>query len=139
MDFSCDEQDQLYLIEWDLPQDIEVAIGKLGTYHFQQGRYVYIGSAKKNIRARIERHLKIEKKTRWHMDYLRPYVEPVKVLTVSFHKGECSLKQFIQKTYGGQMIMKGFGSSDCNCDSHLLKLPVPIDDKESVKNEWLKY
>ncbi len=44
---------QLY-IELKLPTTL--TIGKLGEVNFSAGRYVYAGSAKRNIDARISRH-----------------------------------------------------------------------------------
>lgn len=135
--FSPEENDQLYLIEWVLAHDTDVTVGKVGNYRFSKGIYVYIGSARKNIAARIERHLKVDKKQRWHMDYLRPYVEPNNVITVPLHKGECAFKQFVEKQLSGKAVMKGFGSSDCKCDSHLLKIPYKIENIDEIKKEWL--
>src|SRR5690554_1632467 len=74
---SFEKNHQLYVIQWNLKEAAEVEIGKLSTALFPKGVYVYIGSAKKNIETRVNRHLKIEKKKRWHMDYLRPYVTPL--------------------------------------------------------------
>jgi Uri superfamily endonuclease len=89
----------------------------MGTLHFPQGVYIYTGSARRNILKRIQRHLDIRKKTRWHIDYL--VCQSSVLITgvrLSFFK-ECILN----KQTPGKMIIPGFGSSDCmqGCSSHL--------------------
>ena len=78
---------------------------------------MYTGSAKTNIDKRIERHLCKEKKLHWHIDYLLNN-DAVKIIDIKKSEMiECSLNK---KTYG-TIIIRGFGSSDCNlcCGSHL--------------------
>jgi hypothetical protein len=48
------------------PLDIEV--GRLGVCRFPAGVYVYTGSAKRNLEARIARHCRKDKTLRWHID-----------------------------------------------------------------------
>ena len=57
-----------YLLLLFLEKEKVLQVGKLGTFTFQKGWYCYVGSAMNNLQARIERHLKIEKKLRWHID-----------------------------------------------------------------------
>ena len=96
---------------------VSIQIGKLGTFHFPKGYYMYTGSAQKNMSARIERHLKKDKPLRWHIDYLtiHPAAEIIDVRRSDME--ECELNQLI----GGEIIVPGFGSSDCtsHCGSHL--------------------
>src|SRR5690554_4505526 len=99
--FIDETTDKLYVLQWELDVDREVEVGKLGTFLFSKGIYVYIGSAKKNMEARVNRHLKVNKKKKWHMDYLRPYVTLITAITVPLHEGECHLKQFIEEEYYG--------------------------------------
>lgn len=102
--------------EWTL------TIGRLGRFTFPSGEYVYSGSAKKNILARVNRHLRPEKKLRWHIDYLltAPGVR-VNGLRLST-RDECELVRLS----GGVSPAKGFGASDCRsgCGSHLRRLPA---------------
>jgi Uri superfamily endonuclease len=107
-----------YQIELQLKRDITVAIGKLGLCIFPKGTYVYTGSARKGIDARISRHVrKFGKRLHWHIDYLlsHPDCEVVKVNRSSTN--ECDLNQRTK----GKVIVRGFGSSDCikGCGSHL--------------------
>ena len=58
---------QLYI---GLSTTVDIRIGQLGTFTFPEGQYVYTGSAKNNIDARVQRHLRKDKKLQWHIDYL---------------------------------------------------------------------
>lgn len=109
----------LYSITTMMDKDQQITIGKLGTFLFRKGMYVYVGSAKRNIEARIARHLKIEKKMRWHFDYLRPFVEIVDVQTFLGDEGECQLFERLMTEKRGMIPVVGFGSSDCKCRAHL--------------------
>jgi Uri superfamily endonuclease len=97
----------------------DIRIGKLGTFSFKKGTYVYVGSAKRNIQSRIERHLKIDKKLHWHFDYLRPFLHVVEVETYGRDEGECQLFLRLLQEQNGGIPVQGFGSSDCRCESHL--------------------
>lgn len=123
MDKSIPKSHTLYAIRGFLPKKQQrVQIGKLGAFSFEKGYYIYVGSAKRNISARISRHLQIEKKKRWHLDYLRPYLRIQEVQTYNGKEGECQLFHRLMKEHNGSIPAKGFGSSDCTCLSHLFYL-----------------
>lgn len=106
-----------YQLHITIKKPIRVIIGKLGVFDFAAGQYIYTGSARRNIEARIHRHLSQNKKLRWHIDYLlhAPHVMITEVK--KFHTPECELNQ---KTKG-TIFIKKFGASDCKlkCMSHL--------------------
>ncbi len=98
--------------------------GALGSCNFPAGHYVYTGSARRNLQARITRHLSTGKKLRWHIDYLlaHPDVEILRVETSAIP--ECRWNQQLE----GRIPVAGFGASDCRngCGSHLKLLsPFP--------------
>jgi Uri superfamily endonuclease len=100
-------------------------IGRLGEFQFPAGRYVYTGSARRNLEARIARHLVKSKKLRWHIDWLLT-APGVKVVAVRRSRlAECELRQ----RGGGMIVAPGFGASDCRhgCGSHLRLLPFPAN------------
>ena len=105
---------QLYI---EVRQPVCIRVGCLGNFLFPAGRYVYTGSAKRNLEARIARHLRKEKTLRWHIDWLlaAPGVEVVSVQRSS--ESECALNQGL----AGAIVAPGFGASDCRngCSSHL--------------------
>lgn len=107
-----------YLLLWELQNGETIKIGKLGKSYFPPGFYFYAGKALRGIEARIARHIYPRKKRRWHIDYFSTRAVPVGMKLYSEKKyGECELAQKIQ-LQGGEIILNGFGSSDCRCPSH---------------------
>ena len=108
---------QSYQLYIRVHKGCDIQIGKLGRFHFPAGNYVYTGSAKRNIEARVKRHLSSDKRVRWHIDYLLDHHEVEVYESKMFSRAECSLNQAIS----GEIIAKGFGASDCRnrCGSHL--------------------
>jgi len=105
-----------YQLNINISQPVTIVIGKLGTYHFPAGNFVYTGSAKRNIDARIARHLRAEKTLRWHIDYLLA-APGVSITGVErFVEPECEVNQLA----AGVVPVKGLGASDCvrGCGSH---------------------
>lgn len=95
----------------------KITVGRLGSFVFAAGDYNYSGSARKNICARVNRHLRQEKKLRWHIDYLLAAAS-VKITKVRISTmAECRLVT----AGGGEVVVAGFGASDCacGCGSHL--------------------
>ena len=106
-----------YQLHINLKNNIEIEIGKLGIFTFPMGNYIYTGSAKKNIDARIDRHKSKDKTLFWHIDFLLND-ENAKITEVEkFAEEECTLNQ----KASGEIIVAGFGSADCKngCKSHL--------------------
>jgi Uri superfamily endonuclease len=106
-----------YQLLIEVASPVSVAVGRLGTFGFPAGRYVYTGSARRNFEARIARHLRAEKTLRWHIDYLlaAPGVSVTGVRRS--RKAECALNAATP----GRAVVEGFGASDCRaaCGSHL--------------------
>jgi Uri superfamily endonuclease len=108
---------------------LKIDVGALGEYLFPAGFYIYAGSARKNLKARISRHQrKKKKKLHWHIDYLlaQPEARIQDVYTYPLSSGdECSLIKKLKKAKGSKVIVPGFGSSDCkkHCGSHLIYFP----------------
>ncbi len=98
----------------------EIQIGRLGTFLFPKGFYIYTGSAQNGFEKRINRHLSSNKKLHWHIDYLLSYAKVAKVLRYAgLKKDECKLNHLIAKSSGSAPVVDKFGSSDCNCVTHL--------------------
>ena len=70
-----------YQLKIKIKQNITQTIGALGECSFPKGDYIYTGSAMKNLKSRIARHRRKDKKLRWHIDYLlnHPEVELLEV------------------------------------------------------------
>ena len=111
-----------YAITMQLAKSAEITVGKLGTFNFKPGYYTYIGSAfgPGGLKARIGRHLKKDKKLKWHIDYLREYTEIVDIrFAETANNEECQWAAKLADN-GSSCPIKGFGSSDCRCLSHLV-------------------
>lgn len=105
---------QLHIL---LEESAAITVGSLGTCTFPRGSYIYTGSAKRNMEARVTRHLSASKTLRWHIDYLLGHAG-CRILEVSFSvDGECELN----RNTPGEILIARFGATDCrnHCGSHL--------------------
>jgi sugar fermentation stimulation protein A len=107
-----------YLIVLRLPRRRTLSVGSLGHVTFRTGYYVYVGSAKKNLTQRIQRHHRLRKNLFWHIDYLRNASDWVTALPIRTADDiECDLAEAVGET--AQWSVPDFGASDCSCPSHL--------------------
>ena len=108
-----------YLLLIKLSEEEKMKVGKLGTFSFQPGIYCYVGSGMNGLDQRVRRHLSEDKKKYWHVDYFLEEGEVIATVKVRTEKDmECELNRFISNLAEATPA-KGFGSSDCNCESHL--------------------
>jgi Uri superfamily endonuclease len=114
----------IYCIIIDLPKAARIRVGSLGEFEFRRGIYVYVGSALSGMESRVRRHRSISKKVRWHIDYLLAEAEVRSVISIpSADKSvECAVAKSLLKCEDATVPVRGFGSSDCSCDSHLIYL-----------------
>ena len=124
-----------YCLIISLDDEKTIKIGKkLGKITFNKGHYVYVGSAMNSLTARVKRHLSDEKKLHWHIDYLLKNAAITDVIyNESDKKIECELSQCLAERANG---IKGFGCSDCNCESHLHYFKNRKDAIESVESAY---
>lgn len=107
-----------YLLVLRLDRQKLVKIGRLDTIVFQKGYYIYVGSAMNNLTARIQRHRRIRKREHWHIDYLTQAADGFLSLpTRSSHREECEIADSLSSILASGP--SGFGSSDCDCKTHL--------------------
>jgi len=100
-----------------------IQVGRLGRFEFGAGYYVYTGSAMGGLEARLARHRRQRKKLWWHIDYLLRQAELVDVVAVPTRRRiECDRNRRLLSLPGAEVPVKGFGSSDCNCVTHLVRL-----------------
>jgi Uri superfamily endonuclease len=123
-----------YQLHFIVKERVKISVGALGDFELPAGLYVYTGSAKRNILARVSRHLSGKKKIRWHIDYLLSHplarIIDVKLL----EKDECEANQELE----GQILIPRFGASDCRrrCGSHLKYLgewPADAEGSDRIK------
>lgn len=122
----------IYMILMNVSDAVLLTIGKLGTYTFSEGYYTYTGSAlgkgATNLKHRLARHQRKDKKKFWHIDYLIADQNVSVEATIDAEttkKMECTIKSYLKNLKGAKVPINGFGASDCrkNCRSHLLYFP----------------
>jgi len=101
-----------------------IKIGKKVEYDFPEGYYIYTGSALNGLEGRINRHRRKVKKNFWHIDYLLPHCRILKIIQYNQNGknaiSECELNKKSLRKKNSAVVVKGFGSSDCRCPSHLV-------------------
>ena len=108
----------VYIAVFYMPKDRKIQIGRLGRFCFRQGVYFYVGSAQRNLSARLERHNRKKKTPRWHVDYLSARAEMLGAITIAGPRGlECQLAKKLSGMF--EPTVPGFGASDCRCAGHL--------------------
>ncbi|NQT72921.1 MAG: GIY-YIG nuclease family protein [Chloroflexi bacterium] len=113
-----------YVLLIQLIGDTTITVGKLGVFSFNRGYYLYSGSALGGLSSRLIRHLSKEKKNHWHIDYLLMHSQVIDIWgIISSEHLECCFAQASNVLPESRIPVRGFGSSDCQCQSHLLFLP----------------
>jgi Uri superfamily endonuclease len=118
-----------YTLIMNASASIDVRVGALGERHFLKGLYTYTGSAlgqTVSLRTRVARHLRGAKKRRWHIDYLLTRVQTLQVVyCVSPRRLECMIVKALGDESNSNVVVPGFGSSDCSrgCPAHLYHHP----------------
>ena len=106
-----------YVLLTRLAEGGVITVGKLGDIPFLPGYYAYVGSAMGGVEARVNRHLREDKKRHWHIDYL---LEKACIIGIGIYetedRAECSIAQVLSSEFDA---IPGFGCSDCQCWSHL--------------------
>lgn len=117
-----------YILQIDLVAPLEITIkGKKAM--IGPGRYLYCGSAKGpgGVEARVARHRRQEKKLHWHIDQITTKVRPSGV-GMSQDLSECDFVEALLTLEKTEIVISGFGSSDCRaCPAHFVKVPKSFD------------
>lgn len=110
-----------------------IRVGKLGRIKFNEGYYVYVGSAMNSLESRLNRHLSDTKKLHWHIDYLLKKSEIADIIYNEGKKVECEISSSISAKANG---ISGFGCSDCDCESHLYYFNSRNEAIESIEDAY---
>jgi len=123
----------VYTIIILLQIDSEIFVGSLGNIKMKKGFYAYTGSGlgkrALSLRGRVLRHLRKNKKLKWHIDYLTSNnaTRIVGVVASEAQKEfECRIASRLNEHAD---YIKKFGCSDCKCASHLAILPCSSEEK----------
>jgi len=130
----------IYTIVMKLKNRRKCKVGALGSFRFEKGVYLYTGSARGKGSASIEgrkgRHLGKRNRSFWHIDYLLStgsWKIQAFIYSETARDFECRVNKRIQESTHATFPVKGFGSSDCACPSHLVYLPQFVADRASAK------
>ncbi|NLE46731.1 MAG: GIY-YIG nuclease family protein [Chloroflexi bacterium] len=114
-----------YVLVLELRQPEQLTVGRLGSFLFRAGWYLYAGSAlgPGGLAARLHRHLKSSKTLHWHIDSLREKARLAEIwYSVDSQRRECDWAQALARLPGAETPVPGFGSTDCVCRYHLILL-----------------
>jgi len=105
-----------YVLVMELAREQDISVGRR-SLHFPRGYYAYVGSGMGGVKARVNRHLRPDKRVHWHIDYLlqRASLSDV-IIGESTERTECAIACALGSQFDA---IPGFGSSDCRCPSHL--------------------
>lgn len=110
-----------------------IEVGRRGRFRIEPGYYVYIGSARRNLRQRVARHRQIASGHRegghWHVDSLLAHRSVRLIAAESVSGGEeCRLSQSLALQPGVGIPIAGFGATDCRagCKAHLYRIPASM-------------
>jgi len=115
------------LLRLDAPASLTV--GRLGSFTFPSGDYVYVGSARGpgGLQARVRRHARADKRHRWHIDYLLAHARLLAVHAIpGAQRRECAWAMTLLRLPGATVVAPRFGASDCRCSAHLVHFPEGI-------------
>lgn len=109
-----------YLVVLRLDRPTTIATGALGDVAYRRGYYLYIGSAQRNLTARLNRHRRPGRRRKhWHIDYLRETCTVVDSYPIREPwRREIQIVRRLRPLADG--AIPGFGSSDSPEPSHLL-------------------
>lgn len=118
-------------------RSVGVTFGKLGYAKLRKGYLLYTGSALGQgslaLEKRIKRHASRSKRVRWHVDYLTSHPDcgvRAAICLNSRRRLECAINRSINHELAVRPVLPRLGSSDCNCDAHLLSVTSPKNEHE---------
>ena len=125
-----------YVLFLRFGEPFETEVGSLGRLSFEAGCYCYVGSAMGGLDQRVSRHLLHQKTKRWHIDYLTVLCSD---MIAYEHEGtdigECDLAN-LMLSIGNTPSVRGFGCSDCDCQTHLFKVDENVT-KEALDGKGM--
>lgn len=126
-----------YILFMEAKKDIEPDVGGLGRLRMARGLYAYVGSAMGkgvSLESRVGRHKKMAETKKgerhWHIDYFTASkgVEITGVVKIIGKAMECDVARAMVQA-GATVVERGFGSSDCGCDTHFFGITQGVAEK----------
>ncbi len=122
-----------YVLRIKVKKDLLLNVGALGKRRFEKGVYLYVGSAMNSLEKRVKRHIKKEKKKRWHIDYLTT-VEDVEIEGAYVFREKRIEEKLSEALSEICKSVDGFGASDMkNVKSNLY---LSNEDAKKVIQDW---
>ena len=118
-----DKQPGSYALILQSDHHASIQIGRHGDMTLQPGFYVYAGSAfgPGGLQSRLAHHRRISIRPYWHIDYLRKQCELAEAwYTCDRQRREHDWAHCLLELPNARIPLAGFGSSDCQCPTHLL-------------------
>jgi Uri superfamily endonuclease len=114
-----------YLLVLYLSRQTKLQVGRLGSVSFKRGWYFYAGSAfgPGGLCARLTHHFQPLRRYHWHIDYLRDFARVRSVWYQLGQNNEHRWSELLVDLPTAENPLRGFGSSDCLCRSHLVHIP----------------
>ena len=111
-------ESSVYIAVFCLAANNFIEVGRIGRIRFCAGFYFYVGSAQRNLSARLERHARTNKPLQWHIDYLSTKAEMLGAIIIPGKRElECKIARELGRMF--ELAVPGFGDSDCRCGGHL--------------------
>lgn len=124
-----------YVLFFEVPGEVEIEVGlKRKKRWTLSGTYAYVGSAMKSLEKRVERHLRKDKRKRWHIDYAMEHAIPIAVLLIETElRIEEQLSALLARHF---RIVPGFGASDLKTKSNLFAVGSLEELVRLISNEF---
>lgn len=140
----CDQTDLqpkpgTYALLLSSATDTAIRIGQLREMRLQPGYYVYVGSAlgPGGVRTRLAHHMRPAQRPHWHIDYLRTRTTLEGAWCCYGRKSrECRWARRFALMPSASVPLPGFGSSDCECKSHLFYFKKRPDQSAIPRSQW---
>ncbi|MES9874688.1 MAG: GIY-YIG nuclease family protein [Candidatus Sedimenticola sp. 6PFRAG7] len=127
--FAPDSRPGTYVLLFHLERQAVIEAGSMGSLGLEAGWYAYVGSAfgPGGVAARCRHHRNISLRPHWHIDYLRVVAELREIwFSHDPQHREHQWAELLSGSRGSSQPFPGFGSSDCQCVSHLFRFaPCP--------------
>jgi Uri superfamily endonuclease len=111
-----------YVLVISCGRAVVAQVGALGAVALAPGWYLYVGSARRHLAARLARHQRRQKRRHWQIDYL--LLEAAVALTaiwVTAAWGECDLARRLLALPQVTVPHPRLGASDCRCPAHFCR------------------
>jgi sugar fermentation stimulation protein A len=138
-----------YALFLDMDEELVARVGTLGILRFGPGVYVYAGSARRGLEARLARHARRRKVVHWHVDTLTTGPGCLVVGAMTFGPGgpsECGIVEILLGIEGITLGHPSFGSTDHRCAGHLVFIGQrpelverAVDALEARGGSWLSF